>query len=191
MILERLEKLGTREKIGLLLAGAIMLLLVMDRLLINPILRQYRDLDHRIVVEKKEVDVIKQAIGMKDSVYRRYLDVAHLAQRVESEAVGIDVMKGQIDDLAERTGVILISREHRKPEKRPYHHEFFVDIREFEAPETNLIAFVRMVPEVPGLLRIERMNLLPDRNRHIVKGSMLISKVLMIAPSGNVTEDGQ
>jgi len=184
MILERLERLGTREKVGLLLAAAIMLLLVLDRLLISPVLRQYRRIDQQIAVEERNMRLNREAIDMEDEVYRRYRRVADLVQTVESPAVGIDAMKAQIDDLAERTGMILISREHRQPEESVHYQEFYVDIREFEASETNLVAFLRMVPEIPGLLRVERMNLLPDRNRNVVKGSILISKVLMLAPSG-------
>lgn len=188
MILERLKKLGTREKLGLLLAAAVMLLLVLDRLLISTVVRQYRELDHQIVVETRNARLNQEAINMEADVYRRYRQVADLVQRVESPAVGIDAMKGQIDDLAARTGVILISREHRKPEEVPHapnYQHFHVDIREFEATETNLVAFLRMVLEAPGLLRVERMNLLPDRNRGLVKGSMLVSKVMMLAPSVN------
>jgi hypothetical protein len=184
MILDRLAKLGAREKIGLLLAVAVIVLLVLDRLLISPTLRYYRELDQRILAEERRIRLNRESIAIEDEVYRRYRRVADLVQTFESPAAGIDSMKGQIDELAGRTGVILVSREHRPPTESDYCQEYYVDIREFEAPETNLVAFLRLVPELPGLLRVDRINLVPDRNRNVVKGSMLISKVLMLTPSG-------
>ncbi len=119
---------------------------------------------------------------MEEDVYRRYREVADLVHKVASPSLGIDAVKGQIDDLASKAGVILISQDHRKPVSAEHYQEYFIDILEFEAPETNLVAFLRMIPAAPGLLRVERLNLVPDRKRHVVKGSMLLSKVMMLAP---------
>jgi hypothetical protein len=182
MIWDRLRNLGLREKLGLAVAGLFVFGLLLDRLVISPIVRNYVELGREIRKESKALSMKRWIAGTEPTVRESYQAVSGRLGRFTSQAQAIDAMKGQIDELAARTGVVLVSREHRHPREERFYQEYYVEIGEFEAGITNLVRFLHALPNAPGILRVRHLNTVPDRKRRILKGSMLISKVMLPAP---------
>jgi len=106
---------------------------------------------------------------------------------VTSSAEAKHEMKGQVEDLADKAGVLLQSSDLREPNLESHKpcEEYFVDIKRFRADMNSLLVFLYELQTAPGMLRVVSLNLTPLRGEdNVFEGSMLISKVMIPASGG-------
>ena len=185
MILERLKKLGARERILLVLAVLIVFVLLADRFAVRPVLRGYERLDAALDLEENNIKYAQGVLAKRDTVRREYETLSGSIESAGSKVQAIDAMKDQIEKLAEETGVVLISREHREPSRSELVEEYTVEIGKFEAAMPALLRFLHQLPHTPGTPRVAELTLSPDRSTGLVKGAMLITKVMLPAQAGS------
>jgi len=187
MILDRLARLKSREKIALAVGLLIVAAVFVDRLVVQRVVDSVRGLNGQLDVEKKNLEFQLRVLSSKDDIDAEYERLRDVVPEAESQAVAIDEMKGEIDELARETRVRLDSWEERAPravsDSLPF-EEYSVAIRQFEATEQDLLRFLHDVCVLPGLFRVEEFKFTPDRDTGLIKGSMLITKVMRPAQGG-------
>jgi hypothetical protein len=184
MMLDKLDRLEPREKMGLVLAMFVILAFLVDRLVVSPVAEMCRDLDASIRAETENLSLNKAVLQQRDQVLRQYGNVARELGSVNSSAQEIDAMKGRLDELAVQSGVKFFSREQVEPRAGDAWTEYAVAVGEFEASMEGLVRFLAELPAGEGMTRAARITLTPDRNRNVVKGSMLITKLALPTDAG-------
>lgn len=179
MKLLALERLGGREKGFLLAMACVCLLFVLDLLFVRPMQARLSGLDSEIDLRRKEMEAQAAVLSEEAAVAHEYESVRGMIGLAPSTASAVDEMKGEIDELARKNGVVLQSMEHREGSKSAACQEFLVEIGKCESGFQDLLRFIAAVQDSQGLLRVERVTMAPaiaDR----VKGSILISKAMIV-----------
>lgn len=187
MIFDRLAKLRSREKVALAVGLLVVAAVFVDRLVVQRVVDTVNRLGDELAIQKKNLGLQRRVLSSKDEIDAEYERLREVVLAAESQAIAIDEMKGQIDGLARETRIRLDSWEERTPRQvrddLPF-EEYSVAIRQFEATEPDLLRFLHDVCALPGLFRVEEFKFTPDRNTGVIKGSMLITKVMRPAQGG-------
>jgi hypothetical protein len=187
MILDKLDKLTRQEKTGLVVALAFVFLLLVDRIVVESVIGTLSELNDEIAATSDALDYSRTVLKDKDVVTKEYAKVSGLMEVVESEAMGIEQMKVQIDAMTSKTGVKILSWEHRDPVPRDSYKEYVLDIRNYEGNITNVLGFLYQMHDeaLVGLPRINKVTIAPGikkkgdgEEEHVLRGSMLITKVV-------------
>jgi type II secretory pathway component PulM len=181
MKLLALERLGARERYLLLAMVVVCLSLIVDLLFVRPVGRRIDRMETDINVKKQQVSAQLAVLASETTVAQEYESLRGVIGVAQSPSVAIDEMKGEIDELARKHGLVLQSMDHREGAKRSACQEFLVEIAKCEADFQDLLRFLCSVQDAPGLLRVERVNLTPVGVGDRVKGSILISKAMIVS----------
>jgi hypothetical protein len=187
MIGSKLAKLGSREKLMLSFAGLFILAAAADYLVVQPVLESFSGLESRIKEQEKAYRYNQDYVAWEDEILERYSAVSGKLGVVSSSAEAKHEMKGQVEDLAQKTGVLLQSSDLRDPNLDSHSpcQEYFVDIKRFRADMNSLLGFLHELHTAPGMLRVVTLNVTPLRGENdVFEGSMLITKVMIPASGG-------
>ncbi|MBN1557397.1 MAG: type II secretion system protein M [Lentisphaerae bacterium] len=179
MFLDRLDKLRTREKIGLLVAVLVLLGLLIDNLVVKPVLRTMARMDTAIEEAESRLAYNLGVLRWKDDVEAQYAALEGLLLPGGSEAEEADKMTAQIDRLAREAGMQVPAMGSLRPASRGACEEYAVEIKSFEADLPNLLTFLYRCRQAPGLLKVSKLALEPKRDSGLAQGSMVITKVLL------------
>jgi len=180
MISLRLDRLGPRERLGLGVLLVVLVVLLLDRLVCQPVVRRLREIDAEIETTEKRLAYnlsARNTRGEVEAAYRRA--VGWVGRASPAPAEEIDRIKGVIDECARRAGVLLVSMEHRDPRETEFYREYAVDIGRFECGTPALLRFLHELAAVPGMLRVTRLNLSPGGDEAPVRGAMSVSRVAL------------
>ena len=177
MTLAFLSKLGARERLLLGLAGIVGLVLLADWLVVAPTAARTRALKAELDQAMGTLDYHRRVLQRQDVVSMAHEQVGDLIGRASADEAA-SLVTAEVDELALRMGVQLNRREAREPRKLSYCEEHIVDIGEFTAPLPNLVSFLHALHETPGMLRVPRLVVAPEKGTGRVKGSMVVTKVV-------------
>ncbi|MFO7871959.1 MAG: hypothetical protein R6V03_11090 [Kiritimatiellia bacterium] len=184
MILDKLDKLKQREKIGLIIAVACVFWVFMDRLVIQTITGTFRELSMDIEKEENLFDYRKSALSRKGVAHARFLRISDRIEKAPSSAEAIDGLNMEIDMMARETGLRLDSTLPREPREMGWCEECLVEIGRFGAGMDQLLRFLYTVRTRPGLLTVQNLTLSPGgEGPESRKGSMLVTKLVRV-PEG-------
>ena len=180
-MLDRLSQLPPREQLGLGLACACALLFVADQVVVKRVSKTLNSLDVDIEVASKQVAHNQEVLQYKKSVEAEYEKVKNLIGVSAPEQQAIETFKSHIDEMALRNGISLKSMQHLAPETTDFLVTYFVEISDFEAETLSLINFLHEIQNAPGMLRLQRMSVTSQNENSLVKGSLVVSKVMTLA----------
>lgn len=172
----------TREKVGLVLAAVCVAALAVDRWVVRTIVRQMHELEAEILTERVRLAEHLRVLQEEGAVRATFESVRGVLPNAAAEpSVDIDAMKGELAELAQRTGLRLISLAHQEPRRFLSHMEYRIEIGGFEGSQTSLLQFLDGLRALPGLVRVIRLSAAPTRESGSVKGSLIVSRVLRVA----------
>ncbi len=180
-MLGRLSQLPPREQVGLGLACVFVLLLISDQVVVKPVSKILDRMGVEIEVAEKQDDDNREMLQYETSVEVRYEQVKNLIGVSTSEQESVERFKSSIDEMALRNAISLKSMQHLTPEPTDFLVTYFVEISDFEAETLALINFLQEIQSAPGMLRVKKMALSSQDETTIVKGSLVISKVMTLA----------
>ena len=181
MTLAKLDSLSNRDKILIVIAVGMLIAALVDRFVVQKVFDRVKIVQMLIDSDKKSLTYNEDVIAGKDIVTEKFKTVSHALGKATSPDSDIDIMKGQIDDLARKSGLLLTSMKDREPNKTAHYTEYIVDIGGFEGTEKSLLKFLDAVQlsNIPGLLRVVHLNVGVGRQPGKIKGSMTITKVMI------------
>ncbi len=176
-----IEKLGTRERLGLFLAGLCLFTVLVDRLVIQAVVDKLAELDVEIEKKENELRYSRGVLRGSESITKEYEVISQLALRATSSAktMIMDELMGQIYNLAIQAGMINPSTKHHEPVETKSYMEYSVEVVGFQADMPDLIKFLHSVQAEPGLMTVSWLTLGPGKDKQVA-GSMLLSKVVML-----------
>lgn len=180
MIFSKLEKLGLREKAFLVIGVLMLLVFLADRLVIQSVADRLAELKAATETEQKSLAYSETVIECEQDVEEIFQAVSGTLGEVTTQAADIDVMVGEIDDLARQSGLVLVSKKPREPRKEPHYDEYILDIGGFEGNMQSLLRFLNTVQRspTPGLLRVVHLSVSTGREENSIKGAMTVTKVM-------------
>jgi hypothetical protein len=176
-----LDRLGKRERALLLAMLLVLGGVAVDGLLVRPMARRLAVLDAGIQAEESRLAYQDRVLESREAVRKRYEAARGLVGVASSPAAAIDDLKGEIDELARRHNIVLQAMDHRESKTDGASQEFWVEIGKCEAGVSDMVGLLCALRDSPGLLRVDRLTLGPAGSVDRVKGSMLISKVMLLA----------
>lgn len=185
MILSKLDSLSTRDKIFIVIAIMALIALAVDHFVVQQIINSTKNTKLLIDSELKNLEYNDRVIAYSGGVEGDFLDVSGKLGKITSQDSDIDIMKGEIDELARKSGLLLTSMKNREPKKSPHYTEYIVDIGGFEGNEESLLKFLDSIQhsKVPGLLRVVHLTVGIGRQANTIRGSMSITKVMIMRES--------
>ena len=185
MIFSKLDNLSNRDKIYITIAVVALIALAVDHFVVRQVVDSAKKTQILIDSELKELAYNHNVIACTESVKEDFSTISEKLGKITSQDSDIDIMKGEIDDLARKSGLLLTSMKNREPKKWLYYTEYIVDIGGFEGDEGSLLKFLDSLQhnEIPGLLRVVHLNVRVGRQPKIIKGSMTITKVMIMRES--------
>jgi hypothetical protein len=183
MIGARLAKLSYREKAGIALATLAFFIVLLDHFVVGAVVEASRRFDQDAASELKRLAYSRAVLATEADVRSEYDGISGLLSRSSSPAEAVADLKGEIDEMARRTGLVLAAMEHREPKHAGAYDVYTVEIGKFESDMKSLIRFLYEVQNSAGLLRVSKLSLTPGTAADQVKGSVLITKVMLQAPA--------
>jgi hypothetical protein len=185
MILDRLDKLGSRERGFLLVAMICCFCWIVDALVISPALAAMAKLDLEIRTTVENLSLARRVLSRASTVRADYERVMGLAGSPRSPEEDTDTMNTEVDKLAHQTGVDCPSMGPGEPRSLESHTELRVDIAEFRSEAGNLVRFVHEIEQSPIGLRIAMLRISPDKGKGMVKGSLLVRRLTVPVVAAN------
>jgi len=179
-MISKLNKLKPREKLGLMVALLFVLSYLINQFVVRQVFVELRSLREQIEIEQKNLVFSRAALQTEDAVRRQFDEARDVLGPPVPVAKLIEVMKGDIDDMARKNGVDILSMEHREPRVvSALIGEYFLEVSSLEGPMKSILAFLDELQRAPGLVRVTRMNLSPTRGSDRIKGSLLITRLAL------------
>ena len=183
----KLKNLKPREKIMLAAAAAAVFCLICERTLVQWwFLNRWHDMGKAISVEQENLDFSTVILNMKDEVTAKYAEIEGSLSSIASTSEQIVDMKGEIDDMARSSGLIIGAMADKETKNEEFFDKYYVDIAKFEASIDSLLKFLYEIRISPGMLKVEKLSVTPDKNQKIFKGSMVITKVMVRTPDQSI-----
>lgn len=180
-MLGRLSQLPPREQLGLGLACAFALFFITDQVVVKKVTKTLGRMDVELEVAAKQVVHNQEVLQYEKSVEAEYEQVKNLIGISGPEQETIEAFKTLVDEMALRNGIRLESMQGLAPDTTDFLVTYFVEISDFEAETLSLINFLHEVQNSPGMLRLQRMSVASQNENSMVKGSLVISKVMTLA----------
>ena len=188
MSLLKLEKLARREKLWLFAALLSLLAVLLDQVVVQSVVTSFRMLDEATERAEKKLFFNELVLQEYADVSAEYGRLGGLLGVASSSAEENDRMTGEIVDLARETGLSCPEMGSRDPRKQEFLEEFTTEISKYEGITTNLFSFLHEVEAAPGLMRVKKWTLIPDKNSNLLRGAMIINKVMVSKASMPETE---
>lgn len=173
-----ISKLSKKEKIGIVVSAIVVSAVIIDRLIISPIGEKYRRLGREIDVSEKKLVLDLRNISNKESIsaeYEKYRNYVRRSALSDEEEVAL--LLAEIEGLARKSNINLDDIKPQQVKQTDFYREYYVDI-EVEGTMDRIIVFLHNLNSSSQLLRAVRLRLgLKDRDLHLVKASILISKI--------------
>ena len=180
MMLSFLSRLGASERFLLGVAGIVGLVLLADWLVATPMIARTRALEAELEQALGKLEYNRRVLQRQASVSAAHEQVGDLIGRASTDEAA-SIVTAEVDELAIRMGVELNRREAREPTRLSYCEEHIVDVGEFTAALPNLVSFLHALHETPGMLRVIRLKVAPEKGTGRLKGGMVVTKV--VAPT--------
>ena len=169
-----LKKLSRKEKIGLAVAGLVVLAVFLDKVLIAPISGTFRKLNRGIEVAEKQLARHIDSLNREDqtrAVYKKYMHYVIKAGSDEEETARI---LAEIEGLARSSGLSLADIKPQSPKNISFYKKYVVELKA-EGSMESIVNFLLELNSSPQLLRAEKISLGAE-----TKGSSSLKAVIVV-----------
>lgn len=176
-----LDKISDREKSWILVALFCVIAVMLDYLVVSPVIEKFKVLDARIAKEEFALNKNQSVMQHRKTVEVEYAAVKGQFEEFSVSAKAIEGMKGQIQDVASRNQLVIISSEDREPSEGKYCDEYGFELKQFKTTVSQLLDLLYELHKTPGMLQVDRLTLnrpSQEAGRQL-EGSMLITKKMI------------
>ena len=176
--MEFFNKLAKKERVGLVVALIVVTLVIVDRLVINPISDKFRRVNSDIKLSEKKLSLDLRNINNKniiESEYKRYKNYVKRSSASDEEDVAN--ILAEIEGLARTSSVRLVDIKPQAPKQADLYKEYAIEV-EVEGDMEQITTFLYNLNNSAQLLRVVKLRLgLKDKETSLVKSSILITKI--------------
>lgn len=174
------DKLSRKEKIGLSLALAVMVVAFLDRLIISPIRGRISQINQNIQISEKQLAHDLRNLHQKDQIEQAFQKYVGYVERSGSDEEEVAKILGEIESLSRQSGVYLADMKPQAPKAVDFYKEYTIEI-EVEGEMIPITTFLHQLNTSKQLLRIKKLRLASkEEGDKVLKSSMVITKVLVM-----------
>jgi len=174
-----LDKLSKREKIGVFLGVAFLLVVFLDNLVIKPVTARVKALNMEIKTSEAQLSRYLRNLNRKDWVLEKYQKYTKYVKKGGSDEEETAKILGEIETLARKSNLTLADMKPRMPRAIGFYKEYTVEI-EVEGGMNSLASFLYQLNNSTQLLRAEKVRLYPKKKGSpVIKGSIVVTKILI------------
>ena len=180
ILLSFLSHLSRRERLMFYGALTVFLLVLLDRLMLNPIMSEMRLLDEKICNEKASIKEALYIISQKDRLGRETRLYATYLERTSSDEEEILSFLKYVENLTAKSSVSLTGIKASGIKEETLSKKYFIRLS-CEAQMEQIIDFLYDIESSNRLLRIEKWHMTPKaEGSSIINCTMDISKFVIL-----------
>ena len=171
--------LSARQRVLLWVAVAVVALAGLQQFVYVPIVDRLHELDEQILQKESQVRRNAKTLASREGVLKAYAPYSAYASTEGSPEETIGGVLAEIEELARRTGLVLVNVRPKPATKIDVGKQYPVEI-EFETEMTPLIKFIHGLHGSKHLLRVSQLRLDPKDGRGPqIKVYLLINKMVI------------
>jgi len=171
--------MSPREKAGMAIAAVVVLVVFVDRLIVNPMAVRMHRLNTEIKAGENALRLDTGLAGQKGAVSAEYGKYSAYVRKSGSDEEEQTKMFSEIEELERKSGVSPLNMKAIAPRAVDFYRKYEVEL-EVEGEMEQIVNFLYLLNNSPQLLRAEKVTLNPrDRDSAAVRAKMNVTKVVM------------
>ncbi|HOX09690.1 MAG TPA: hypothetical protein PLV09_02715 [Candidatus Omnitrophota bacterium] len=176
---EFFARMSPREKAGMAIAAVVVLVVFVDRLIVNPMAVRMHRLNTEIKAGENALRLDTGLAGQKGAVSAEYGKYSAYVRKSGSDEEEQTKMFSEIEELERKSGVSPLNMKAIAPRAVDFYRKYEVEL-EVEGEMEQIVNFLYLLNNSPQLLRAEKVTLNPrDRDSAAVRAKMNVTKVVM------------
>jgi hypothetical protein len=176
---ELFAKMSAREKAGIAVAAIVVLVVFVDRFIVNPMSARMHRLNREIKASENDLRLDTGLAGQKDAVSAEYGKYSAYVRKSGSDEEEQTKMLSEIEELERKSGVSPANMKSLAPKTVDFWKKYEVEL-EVEGEMEQVVNFLYLLNSSPQLLRSEKVTLSPrDRDSTAVRAKLNVTKVVM------------
>ena len=176
---EFFAKMSPREKAGIAVAAIVVLVVFVDRFIVNPMAVRMHRLNTEIKAGENALRLDTGLAGQKGAVSAEYGKYSAYVRKSGSDEEEQTKMFSEIEELERKSGVSPLNMKAIAPRAVDFYRKYEVEL-EVEGEMEQIVNFLYLLNNSPQLLRAEKVTLNPrDRDSAAVRAKMNVTKVVM------------
>ncbi len=176
--MEFFHKLSKKERVGLVAALVVIIVVLVDKLVISPVGEKVHRINQEIDFSEKKLSRDLRNInnkGLIESEYKKYKN--YVKKSFASDEEDVANILAEIEGLARSAGVSLVDIKPQAAKQTDFCKEYAIAV-EVEGSMEQVITFLHNLNSSAQLLRAVKLRIgLKDRESSAVKSSMLVTKI--------------
>ncbi len=173
------SKLSKRERVIFYATGLILFLGIMDRLVYEPVVNLFNELDQEILMQENRLRKNLKYLAIRESVQNRYSAYAANAVTSGFDEEEVASLLNEIEGMARNSGLALVNMKP-KPIVATDLGKFYPVEVEVETNMIQLMKFIHGLHSSKFILGVKKFNLVPKgKKSKQVKGYLLIHKTVI------------
>jgi len=170
-------KVSQKEKIGISIAGLILLLAVVDRLIYAPINETLEKLNRETQITEKKLIYSLNNLSQKEFITNEYQKYGLEIKENSSDDEKTASMLSEIERLAKKSGASLVDIKPQPTRNIDFYEELIVEVN-VQGSMEDLVKFLHYLHDSPLLLRTQNLHLdLKDKNSPTVEALIKVTKI--------------
>ena len=176
--MEFFYKLSKKERIGLVAALIVIMVVLVDKLVISPFGEKVHRINQEIDFSEKKLSRDLRNINNKDiieSEYKKYKNYVKKSSASDEEDVAN--ILAEIEALARSTGVNLVDIKPQATKQADFYKEYAIAV-EVEGSMEQVITFLHNLNNSTQLLRSVKLRIgLKSKESSLIKASLMVTKI--------------
>ena len=173
------SNLSKRERMIFYAAVIIVFLSSVDRLVYQPILNLFNELDQEIISQKNQLRKNMKYLAAHETILNAYSAYAAYAVATGGVEEEVASLLNEIEGIARKSGLSLVNMKPKTVTDTEIGKQYPVEV-EFETKMAQLITFIHGLHSSKYILAVEKMRLTPKgKSTAQVKGYLLINKTVI------------
>ncbi|MDD5422527.1 MAG: type 4a pilus biogenesis protein PilO [Candidatus Omnitrophota bacterium] len=177
-MIEFIKKISGKERMGLFIALAFVLVVLTDRLVVSPIAGTFSRLDRESKMAVRQLSALLRNMEQKDTVSVEYQKYIQHIKKAPSDEEDIARMLGEIEGLARMSSLSVSDMKPQPSRTIGSYRQYSVEV-EAEGTEESIVKFLHNLNNSLQLLRAEKVRIsLKEKSSADIKMSVLVTKLV-------------
>jgi len=178
--------LSRRERLWLLLAGIVVVLAVVDKMVLVPLSQRIKETDQAIVAARAESAALGRTCAIQADVEREYTKYLAPTLSSESDEQETSHMLATVQAAATSANVVLTGTSQKGAEQGGWYRKFNVEVKATGTAE-SLARFLYRLSSQPASLQVDDVQLAPaEKNSPVLKAALTVSRLISREGDGTV-----
>jgi len=173
------SKLSKRERKILYASVIIIVLGSMDRLVYQPILSLFNEVEQEILSQENQLRKNMRFLAAREAISNRYSVYAAYAVTTGSDEEEVAGLLNEVEGVARKSGLALLNMKPKPAFTTEFGKQYPVEV-EVETQMKELIKFIHALQSSKYILRVQKLRLVPKgKSKAEVKGYLLINRTVI------------